>query len=190
MKRLKKSFFYQLLGIGTFGLIVAFPTFNYLPATANSNPISIIAQAKKPEIILNLAVAKKTIKVTVDGGKKVHWQDLGDNATVAPGDVLRYTVTGENTGNSPAENLAITQPIPRQMTYKLDSAASLDGAEITYSINNGETFVAIPKIKIEAEDGSVVQSPAPPEAYTHIRWKFNSVSPEKAANATYEVRVR
>ena len=189
MKRLQKSFFYQLLGIGTLGLIVALPIINHLPAIANPNPFNIIAQAKKPEIILNLAVAKKTIEVTVDGDKEVRWQDLGNSPTVAPGDVLRYTVKGENTGSSPAENLAITQPIPRQMTYKIGSAASLDGAEITYSIDNGETFVPSPKIKIKEED-AVVERPAPPEAYTHIRWKFDSVSPEKITTATYEVRVQ
>ncbi len=187
MKRLHK-----LLGVSTLGLMVALPLLNHLPAVASiSNPVSIIAQAaQEPQIVLNLAVARKTIKVTVEGEKKVKWQDLGDSAEVAPGDVLRYTVVGENTGQSPANNLAITQPIPAQMTYKLDSAISKDGAEITYSIDQGATFVAEPTVQITQEDGTVVERPAPPEAYTHIRWQFPNVSPDKAATALYEVRVQ
>lgn len=187
MKRLHK-----LLGVSTLGLIVILPLLNHLPAVATiPNPVSIIAQAaQKPQIILNLAVAKKIIKVTVEGGQKIHWQDLGDGSAVAPGDVLRYTVVGENTGKSPANNLAITQPIPAQMTYKLDSAQSQNQAEITYSIDQGKNFVSEPTIQIEQEDGKVVDRPAPPEAYTHIRWQFSSVSPEQGATAMYEVRVK
>ncbi|MBE9046444.1 DUF11 domain-containing protein [Pleurocapsales cyanobacterium LEGE 10410] len=182
----------KLLGIGTVGLAVVLPLFNHLPATASiPNPVSIIAQAvKQPQVILNLAVAKKNTEVTVDGKKQVNWQQLEDNAAVAPGDVLRYTITGENTGESAAKNLAVTQPIPAQMIYKPDSAASKNDADITYSIDQGETFVAKPTIKVTQEDGTVVERPAPPESYTHIRWQFPLVTPEQGATAMYEVRVQ
>lgn len=187
MKRLHK-----LLGVSTLALIVVLPSIERLPAVASiPNPVSIIAQvAQKPQVVLNLVVAKKIIKVTVEGEQKVQWQNLEDGAAVAPGDILRYTVVGENTGKSPANNLAITQPIPDQMTYKLDSASSKNVAEITYSIDGGKSFVAEPTIKIAQEDGTVVDRPAPPEAYTHIRWQFPSVSPEERATAMYEVRVQ
>lgn len=187
MKRLHK-----LLGIGTLGLVAMLPLLNNMPAVAGlPNPVSIIAQAaKKPQIILNLAVAKKDIEVTVEGKKQVTWKQLEDNVAVAPGDILRYTVVGENTGEDVANNLAVTQPIPPQMTYKLKSATSENDADITYSVDQGDTFVAEPKIQITQEDGTVVERPAPPEAYTHIRWNFPTVTPESGATAMYEVKVQ
>ena len=186
MKRLHK-----LLGISTLGIAVVLPLLNNLPAVANTpNPVSIIAQAVQPEIVLDLAVARKATSVTVEGTEQVQWEDLGDNAAVAPGDVLRYTIEGNNTGKSPAENLAVTQPIPDRMSYQLNSAASDSNADITYSIDGGETFVAEPTINITLEDGTIEERPAPPQAYTHVRWNFPLVTPEVGATAMYEVQVQ
>ena len=185
MKRLHK-----LLGL-SIGMAVILPLLSNLPAVANKpNPVRIIAQAAKPEIVLDMAVARKKASVTVDGAQQVEWQDLGDNAAVAPGDVLRYTIEGKNTGGSPANNLAVTQPIPDRMSYKLDSAGSDSNADITYSIDGGETFVAKPTIQITLEDGTVEERPAPAEAYTHVRWNFPVVTPEVGATAMYEVQVQ
>jgi len=180
------------MGIGALGLTIMLPLLNNIPAVADiSNPVDIIAQAaQEPEIILNLAVAKKAIKATVGGKKQVSWEQLEDEATVASGDVLRYTIVGENTGGESAENLEVTQPIPEQMIYKLNSAVSENQAEITYSVDQGNTFVAEPKIKITKEDGTVVERPAPPEAYTHVRWNFATVSPEAGATGMYKVQVQ
>lgn len=186
MKRL-----YQRLSIGTLGFVLFLPLVNSLPAVAEiANPLEMIAQAvKRPEIMLNLAVARKQTKVTVQG-EKVIWQQLEDQTAVTPGDILRYTIEGENRGDSAANNLAVTQPIPAQMTYRLDSARSKSEAEISYSIDHGETFVAEPTIKITQEDGTVVEAPAPADVYTHIRWKFPTVTPELGAKAMYEVQVQ
>ena len=187
MKRL-----HQVLGTAAFGLAVLLPLLNTVPATAEiPNPVKLIAQAApKPEIILDLAVAKQNTEVTVEGEEKVTWQQLEDNAAVAPGDVLRYTIVGQNTGESPAKDLAVTQPIPELMTYKLDSATSQNNADITYSIDGGETFVAKPTIKITLEDGTVEERPAPAEAYTHVRWNFPTVTPETDAIAMFKVQVQ
>ncbi|MGL6337982.1 MAG: hypothetical protein ACRC80_02445, partial [Waterburya sp.] len=63
-------------------------------------------------------------------------------------------------------------------------------AKITYSIDQGKTFVAEPKIQVTQENGKVIDRPAPPEAYTHIRWQFPTVTPEVGATAMYEVKVQ
>ena len=182
---------HKLLGISTLGIAVILPLFNHLPAVANTlNLVNVIAQAAQPEIVLDLAVARKATTVTADGTEQIEWQDLKDNGAVAPGDVLRYTIKSKNTGDSPANNLAITQPIPNRMSYKLDSATSGNNADITYSIDGGETFVAKPIIKIILEDGTVQERPAPAEAYTHVRWNFPIVTPEVGVMAMYEVQVQ
>lgn len=181
----------KLLGVGI-GIAVILPALNNLPAVANTPTANLIAQAanEKPEIVLNLAVARKTTTATLEGKEKVEWQELNDKAPVAPGDVLRYTILGENTGGSPANNLEVTQPIPTRMSYQLNSAKSQNNADITYSIDGGETFVAKPTIKITLEDGTVEERPAPAEAYTHIRWNFPTVTPETGATAMYKVKVQ
>ena len=182
----------KLLGIGAIGLGLMLPLLDNLPAIADlPNPVKIIAQAEEqPQIVLNLAVAKKAIKAKVNGKQEVTWQELADGSSVAPGDVLRYTIVGENTGQNPANNLEVTQPIPEQMVYKLDSATAKTQANITYSVDQGKTFVAEPKIKVKQEDGTMTEVPAPPEAYTHIRWNFATVTPEAGAIAMYKVKVQ
>lgn len=182
----------KLVGISALGLAATLATlpFGGLPAVAEIAPLAnLIAQAK-PEIILNLGVARKATEATVGGKEKVTWEELADSSPVAPGDVLRYTIRGENKGADPAKNLAVTQPIPEQMVYRLDTATSKDQAEITYSIDEGKTFVAKPQIEVAQEDGTKVKRPAPAEAYTHIRWKFPTVTPEAGATAMYKVQVQ
>ena len=182
---------HKFLGTAALGLAVLLPALNSVPATAEiPNPVKLIAQAAKPEIILDLAVAKQKMEVTVEGEEKVTWQQLEDNAAVAPGDILRYTIVGKNTGEAPAKDLAVTQPIAELMTYKLDSATSQNNADITYSVDGGETFTTEPTIEITLEDGTVEERPAPAEAYTHIRWNFPSVTPETGATAMYKVQVQ
>ena len=154
------------LGIG---LIVAVPLLSKTPVLASLQSAgAAIAQAiSGPPVKMNLAADKKTIAVDSEGQQVVNWQPLEGQAVVVPGDVLRYTVISENTGDAPAKNFVVTQPITAQMTYELGSAQS-SGATITYSIDNGQTFVANPTIEVTLEDGTVEERPAPAEVlYPH-----------------------
>ncbi len=181
---------HKVLGLGTLGLIITLPLISQTPVWANFPQINqVIAQVSpQPKVQLNLTAAKKTIVVTTGEQKKIEWSSLDDGAVVNPGDILRYTVSSQNA--NAAKNLTITQPIPEQMVYELDTATSQNQAEVVYSIDNGETFVAEPTITIETEDGATIEKPAPAETYTHIRWKFGSLSPESEIAAMYEVKVQ
>ena len=108
---------HKILGIGTLGLIVALPLINQTPVRASFPQISqLIAQAdQKPTIELNLTAAKKKIVVTTGEQQQVKWENLDDGTIVTPGDILRYTVSGENPGEKVAQELTVTQPIPQQM---------------------------------------------------------------------------
>lgn len=183
---------HKVLGIGTLGLIISFPLISQTPVWANFTQVGqFIAQVSpQPTVRLNLTAAKKTIVVTTGEQKQVQWSSLDDGAVVNPGDILRYTVSSENPGTTVAKNLTITQPIPEQMVYELDTATSQNQAEIVYSIDNGETFVAEPTIIIQTEEGESIEHPAPPETYTHIRWQFPDLAPESAITAMYEVKVQ
>ena len=182
---------HKLLGIGTLGLIVALPLVNQSPVRASFPQVSqIIAQAaQKPEVKLNLTAAKKSIVVTQGEQKQVEWKSLKDGTVVNPGDTLRYTLSSQNPGATVAQDFTVTQPIPSQMVYELDTAKSENQAEIVFSIDDGKTFVAKPTIKVETDDGKKIEQPAPAETYTHIRWKFGSLKPAADITATYEVKV-
>lgn len=183
---------HKVLGIGTLGLIITLPLISQTPVWADFSPVNqVIAQVSpQPTVRLNLTAAKKTIVVTTGEQEQVQWSSLDNGTVVNPGDILRYTVSSENPGTTVANNLTITQPIPEQMVYELNTATTQNQAEIVYSIDNGESFVAEPTISIETEEGAIIEQPAPPETYTHIRWKFGSLAPESEITGMYEVQVQ
>ena len=186
------KFLHKVLGVSALGLAIALPLVGQTPVWAELTQVpQVIAQtAAQPTVKLNLTAAKKSIVVTTDGKQKVTWENLADNTVVQPGDTLRYTVSSDNTGAEPAKNLTITQPVPEQMVYKLDTATSKNEAEVTYSIDNGKTFVAKPKIKVKGENGKTVEKPAPAATYTHVRWQFPALAPEAQITAMYDVEVQ
>lgn len=188
---MKRSF---LIGLGAVALLVSSSFATELPAIANLLPQIKVAQNTqvKAQVQLNLAAAKKIVEQTSDGKQQVSWQSLQGNVTVQPGDVIRYTVTGANKGDRPASNLVVTQPIPSQTAYILNSSATINNtATVTYSIDNGKTFVAKPTVQVKLADGKVETRPAPAEAYTHVRWKFtNAIAAKSTVSAAYQVRVK
>jgi hypothetical protein len=81
--------------------------------------------------------------------------------------------------------LDFTQRVAQGTAYLLKSATS-EGATITYSIDEGRTFVANPIVKVTLANGKIEQRPAPESAYTHLRWNFNQqLAPNASVQATY-----
>jgi uncharacterized repeat protein (TIGR01451 family) len=148
---------------------------------------------KQPKVELYLTADKQVLQKDEQGQDKITWQALTGNAVVQPGAVLRYSVKGENKGDRAAKNLAITQPIPPGMVYVLNSAQvnNSANANIIYSIDKGQTFVAQPVIQVTLNNGQVEERPAPADAYTHVRWSFKAgLDPKAAVSADYQVKVR
>ncbi len=83
--------------------------------------------------------------------------------------------------------VVFTNPVPAGLRYVAESAAA-DRADvhIEYSIDGGEKYTAQPVV-VEIVDGERVEKPAPPAAYTHVRWTVRGpVSP--GAQVTAEFR--
>lgn len=179
--------------LGAIAFIATMPFVSGMPVLAQLQEAgeNLVQNIQRQQVELNLSAQKKLVELDETGKEKVTWQALQDQAVVQPGDVLRYTVNSENTSERPAENLVITQPIPQRTIYILQSANSNNGATITYSIDNANTFVENPTIQVTLPDGTMETRPAPAEAYTHIRWDFSKpLDPATAASASYEVTVR
>jgi uncharacterized repeat protein (TIGR01451 family) len=190
---MKRSSIVGLAAIATFSLI-PFGGTPLLARVFDAGKTMAENVVNQPKVELNLSADKQVVQKDETGKEQVTWQALAAGKTVVkPGDVLRYNLVGNNNGKGEAKNLAVTQPIPQGMTYVLNSAtiASNNGAAITYSIDNGKSFVEKPTVQVVRPDGKVETKPAPAEAYTHVRWNVGtSLAPSAAVKATYQAKVR
>ncbi len=182
---------FTIAGLGAIALLAAVPLVGAVPGVPN---ISAIAQNTQHEsqLHLQLDAAKQVVQKDEQSQQKITWQPLEGEAVVKPGDVLRYTISGENFSDRALKNLTLNQPIPKGMVYTLKSATvnALDGTKITYSIDGGRSFVENPTVKVTLPNGKVEDRPAPATAYTHIRWNFGTQIAAKATvKGTYQVQV-
>lgn len=189
MKRL------SIAGLGAIAVMAAVPFVGEMPVLANLRDSgAAIAQnvQRQPEVQLSLGAEKKVVQQDQQGKQQVTWQALQGKVVVQPGDVIRYTLSGKNNSDRPVKNLVVTQPIPKQTTYVMNSVTvNNNKAKTTYSIDNGKSFVENPTIQVKLPDGKVETRPAPAELYTHVRWNFaESIDPTAAVNANYQVKVR
>ena len=105
-----------------------------------------------------------------------------------PGDVIEYSLVFTNVTDTEVSDVTFTDPIPAGMVIMLGSTTvDRDGVVVDYSINGGETWSDQPLIDVAQPDGRMVRQPAPPEAYTHIRW---TVTGSVAVGAQVTARFR
>ena len=181
-----------LLGLSALALAGAMPFATSQPVLAQLEGVkdAIVEAVLRPEVKLNLSAEKQMVELDKNGQEKISWEALEGKVTVQPGDVLRYTVDGANSGDVEAKGLSITQPVPNQTSYVLASAKTDSGAEVIYSIDGGQSFVAEPMIEVTLPDGTVEIQPAPAEMYTHIQWNFgDDLASTQSVKAFYNVKV-
>ena len=183
-----------IAGLGSSLMLTTVSFTTHLPGVVSWwSTHSAVAQSpqKQTALQLRLEAEKQVLTKDQQGKQQVTWQALKGQAQVKPGDVLRYTLNGENTSDRPIKNLTLNQPIPKGMVYVLKSAnISNKDAKITYSIDSGRTFVENPTIKVTLPDGKVATQPAPATAYTHIRLQLSSVAAKTTVKATYQTQIR
>ncbi len=189
-----KSFY--VASLTAIAVIAAAPFVSGMPVVANLQTAkTTIAQnvQRQAPVKMSLGAEKQIVQQDAQGKQQISWQLLQGKVTVQPGDVIRYTLAGENNSDRPVKNLVFSQPIPQGTVYILNSAnvAQNAGAKTTYSIDNGKTFVQNPTVKVKLANGKVETRPAPAEAYTNIRWNFGAtVNPKATTMATYQVKVQ
>jgi uncharacterized repeat protein (TIGR01451 family) len=184
---------FSFASLGAFALIATVPFVSQVPGIASLwHSTSAVAQNVKTQgqIQLRLEAEKQVIAQDQQGKQSKTWQPLKGQAVVQPGDVLRYTLSGENKSDRPVKNLILNQPIPKGMVYILKSAIAANDTKVTYSIDGGRSFVENPTVKVTLPDGKVETKPAPANVYTHIRLQVSSVPAKKTVKATYQVQVR
>jgi len=146
------------------------------------------AQETAPSVAVSIDVAREVTQADPSGRLVTRHEPV---KVAGPGDVLVYTLSAENVGNSPAFRARLRDQIPAGTVLLTDSVAP-DGAQITASLDGGSTWQAFPVfVDRRAEDGSSQRVPAPPEAYTHLQWLLaGQIAPGERREVSFKVRIQ
>jgi uncharacterized repeat protein (TIGR01451 family) len=187
MKRLHKFVGLAAIALVTVPLLSTTPVWAQLQQVGQA---AVETLQQKPQVNLQLSAEQKFVEKDEKGQPVTNWKPLDQTSVVRPGDVLRYTVAGQNLGDRPVANLVINQMIPAQLKYVLNSTVQPAGMSAVYSIDGGKTFVATPTVQVKLADGTVETRPAPAEVYTHIRWTVSAIDANTSTNVSYQLEVR
>jgi len=105
--------------------------------------------------------------------------------SVIPGDTIAYSTRYKNNGKAPADNVIITNIIPKEVTYLPGSAKG--SMTITYSVDGGKHFDRQENLSITMEDGK--SRPATVKDYTHIRWLLPRVNSDETGHVSFLSKV-
>ncbi|WP_353258651.1 hypothetical protein [Prochlorothrix hollandica] len=186
-----------LFGAGL-ALALSLAPLNGTPLANSLGSQPVLAQAQQQSLELELVGQRRIVRKNWRGQEEIAWQSLGSSflrpaPTVQPGDILRYSISGNNRTDQPISGLILTDDLPSNTVYVMNSAQTLGGgtAQITYSIDGGKNYTANPTIQVTLADGSIVTRPAPADRYTHVRWNFQSAVPAKSSvSGLYQVQVQ
>jgi uncharacterized repeat protein (TIGR01451 family) len=153
-----------------------------------SNQIAQTALAR-PQLKLNLRADRQFKQRNAQGQTSLQWQTLDPKqAAVLPGDVVRYTLSGTNTGKGNAKTITLTQAIPPRTVLipNTVTVSSNTTGSVSYSVDNGKTFSNRPTIQVKGKPEI-----APTSAYTHLRITLNqSIAPQSQIEAQYQVTIK
>lgn len=136
-------------------------------------------------IQLNMVAEEEVEVINEDGEKEIQYIKPD---SVIPGDVVRYTLHYHNTGNEPADDIVITNPIPAHMEY-INASVRGSGSFALFSADGGQHFDTAAKLTVTEEDGST--RPASAADYTHIQWHFkDSLAPDAQGSVGYRARLQ
>ena len=104
---------------------------------------------------------------------------------VVPGKDVIYTLSFENIGTEPGNDIVIQNPIPEHTVYKTDTASGKD-TRISFSVDGGQHFSPAELLTVTEADGSTRIAKA--SEYTTIRWQYTKpLQPGKQASVEFRV---
>jgi uncharacterized repeat protein (TIGR01451 family) len=103
---------------------------------------------------------------------------------VLPGTEVQYVVTYVNKGEHTAGQVAITNPIPKELEYI--SAAGLGEVEVSV---DGKTYGPLAALRVTDVDGK--ERAAKPSDVTHVRWRIaSSLKPGEEGKVSFRARLK
>lgn len=122
---------------------------------------------EKGHLNVRTVVQKEEVTVNATGETE---RRLVSADTVVPGEDVIYTITFTNVSEETAENVVITNPISKNLTY-VDGSAFGPGTVIEFSVDGGKTFAAADELVVATDEG---ERPAEVRDYTHVRWTMQN----------------
>ena len=144
---------------------------------------AIHADEKENGIEVKMMVHEEIVVTNKKGEKEIQ---LIEAASVVPGDIVVYTTLVENNGKEPADNVAIKNPIPKEIIY-IENTASGDKNAISFSVDGGTTFGKPDELTVQ-EDGKV--RAATSKDYTHIRWTLKTLNPAEKTQVSFHGKLK
>lgn len=108
-------------------------------------------------------------QTTAEGKKEVKRIDA-TTKNVAPGQTVVFTNYYTYSGDKPATDVVIKNPVPEHMSY-VNGTAEGKGTKIEFSVDQGKTFAAADKVRVKTAEGK--ERPAAAADYTYIRWTID-----------------
>lgn len=137
------------------------------------------AQAASPIVIDSAAYQEVEVKAA-DGSTSIK---LEPAARIAPGGVVVYEISYRNTGDQPATNVAINNPVAGELVF-LDASI----APSAVSVDGGKRFGALEELTVPGADGNL--RPAQPADVTNLRWTIASLAPAASGKVSFRARVK
>jgi uncharacterized repeat protein (TIGR01451 family) len=107
-------------------------------------------------------------------------------ASVVPGTEVFYVITYRNTGDKPADNVAITNAVPADLEF-----VSVVGPapQNQVSVDGGRRYGALASLSVTGADGK--PRPAQTGDVTHVRWTLNTaLEPGSAGSVSFKARLK
>ncbi len=123
------------------------------------------------------------IEVTDSDGKKEIKRVPA--ATVLPGSELIYIITYKNTGDKPAEDVVVNNPLAKEFLYK-DQSAKGENATVSVSVDGGKHYGDLAKLRIPTTEGA--SRPAQVTDITDLQFKLSKkILPNEEGTVSFRV---
>jgi uncharacterized repeat protein (TIGR01451 family) len=145
--------------------------------------LAMMSMAHANLSISSISLQEQT-KITSSGEKVKEWVKA---SKVVPGTVIRYVNTIENSGDKPAMQLVVNNPIPENMEYVANTAACEGSCSITYSVDGGKSFNQPEKLFVgEGKERHMARA----AEYTDIKWVVDSLAAMSQSTVEYKARLK
>jgi uncharacterized repeat protein (TIGR01451 family) len=149
-------------------------------------PAAAWAQQKGGVVIRSVSEVEVKQK-NAEGKEEVKRVDA-TKTKVLPGETVIFTNYYTYSGDKPATNVVIKNPVPDHMIY-LDGTAAGAGTRIEFSADKGKTFGTAGKVTVRSADGKERRAAA--ADYTNIRWTLEKPLNKGAkGSVTFRAKVK
>jgi len=105
---------------------------------------------------------------------------------VVPGTEVFYVIRYRNTGDQPADKVAITNPVPAELEYV---SVLGPGPANQISVDGGKQYGALSSLSVTGADGK--SRPAEAADVTHVRWMLNAaLAPGEGGSVSFKARLK